>query len=274
MAAVAVDEGQVELWLLRPPGADTAGGTGPAPGAGPAGYHPAAEAELDHAERARAASFVRSADRARYVAAHIALRRLLGAYLGLPPRKVPLVRERCLTCGGPHGRPVVAAVDGTAPPPHFSLSHCAGLVLVAVASAPVGVDVEELPGEDRVALCAPTLHPAERAELERLPPSPSLPRREYFGRLWTRKEAYLKGIGAGLTRGLAADYLGDGDGDGGAGAPPRPPGWSVVDLPVGTGHTAAVALRSAIAPSTAVRRLPPGWLHNRDSPGLRREGIP
>jgi len=247
---MVVDEGQAELWLLRPPG----------PGGAP---HPAAVSELDRTERGRAASFVRPADRARYVSAHVALRRLLGAYLDLPPQQVPLVREKCPTCGGPHGRPGVA---GTPPPLHFSLSHCAGLVLVGVASAPVGVDVEELPGAERVELCAPTLHPAERRELESLP---SRSRRAFFGRLWTRKEAYLKGIGAGLTRGLAADYLGDG----GAGAPPGPPGWSVVDVPVGTGHTAAVALRSAIPPSAVVRRLPPGWLHNRDSPGLRREGI-
>ena len=29
-----------------------------------------------------------------------------------------------------------------------------------------------------------------------------------FARLWTRKEAYLKGVGSGVVHGLAAEYLG------------------------------------------------------------------
>ncbi|MGW1189195.1 4'-phosphopantetheinyl transferase superfamily protein [Streptomyces sp. NPDC002559] len=54
-----------------------------------------------------------------------------------------------------------------------------------------------------------------------------------FARLWARKEAYLKGLGTGFGRGIAAD---DVRGD--------LPGWCVTDLPAGPGH-AAVAAGSA-----------------------------
>jgi hypothetical protein len=67
---------------------------------------------LDEDERARGRGFVRERDRARYNGAHIALRRLLGAYLAVAPHEVALTREACVTCGGPHGRPRVAPGQG------------------------------------------------------------------------------------------------------------------------------------------------------------------
>ncbi|URN13561.1 4-phosphopantetheinyl transferase [Streptomyces radiopugnans] len=73
---------------------------------------------LSEEERARCAAFVREADRDRYRVAHTALRLELAAVLGTDPAAVPLTREPCPLCGGPHGRP---AVPGN--PVHFSLSH-------------------------------------------------------------------------------------------------------------------------------------------------------
>ncbi len=189
----------------------------------------AAPLVLDAEERRRTAEFRHEGNRECYVVAHVALRRLLGACLGRPPGEIELTRAPCPLCGGPHGRPVVA--DAAL---HFSLSHSDGLVLLAVAGVPVGVDVERLP-ELRVADgIVPRLHPAEAAELSVLPPGE---RRAAFGRLWTRKEAYLKGLGTGLARDLSADYVG-------AGVHPRrePPGWRIDDVEVPDGYTAAVAL--------------------------------
>ncbi|MDJ1134975.1 4'-phosphopantetheinyl transferase family protein [Streptomyces iconiensis] len=196
---------------------------------------------LDARERARASSFSRPGDAARYTAAHVALRRILGGYLALAPARVTFFREPCPGCGERHGRPAVAH---RGPPLHFSLSHSGERVLVAVASETVGVDVQRRPGPGTVEICARLLHPGERAELEAC----ELPaRRRAFGRIWARKEAFLKALGTGLRRDPAADYLGA--------DPERRPGpWSVRDIGCGPGHDAAVAFPATLAaPRTVVR---------------------
>jgi 4'-phosphopantetheinyl transferase len=108
-------------------------------------------------------------------------------------------------------------------------------VLVGVAEAPIGVDVEALATRELAEEVSSLLHPEERGEIVAAAPEM---RALVFTRLWARKEAYLKGIGIGVTGDLAADYVGS---DGRA---PGPAGWTVLDVPVGTGHRAAVALRS------------------------------
>ncbi|ATZ22481.1 hypothetical protein SLAV_02850 [Streptomyces lavendulae subsp. lavendulae] len=75
------------------------------------------------------------------MAAHLTLRRVLSAHRGVAPAELRFARRACPCCVGPHGRPVLAG-SGT---PHFSMSHTGGLVLIAVAGRPVGVDVERLP---------------------------------------------------------------------------------------------------------------------------------
>ncbi|WP_455360093.1 4'-phosphopantetheinyl transferase family protein [Streptomyces sp. SYSU K21746] len=229
----AVQERQVDLWLLRPPRADSAAALD--------------QSELDDAERNRAASFVRPADGLLYASAHIALRRLLGMYLDLAPRDITFVRQPCPGCGGPHGRPAVAVTD---PPLHFSLSHSRGLALVGIAATTVGVDLERLPGAETVEVCTEALHPDERAELAG---APREERRTMFARLWTRKEAYLKGLGTGLSRAPSRDYLG-------SNPRRRPAGWSITDIPCGPRHAGAVALAGDAPADTSVRRLPPDWL--------------
>jgi 4'-phosphopantetheinyl transferase len=183
---------------------------------------------LDEDERARHAAFVRPADRDRYAAAHIGLRRLLGAYLGLPPEAVVIGREPCPLCAELHGRP---AVHGSGL--HFSLSHSGDLVLFAFATTPVGADVEQLPEAGLAEELASALHPRESAELATLA-TPDRP--VAFGRCWARKEAYLKGTGAGLAGGTERTYVG-------TGVRPAPvEGWTVLDVPIDKGYAAAVAL--------------------------------
>ncbi|MFE7461208.1 4'-phosphopantetheinyl transferase family protein [Streptomyces sp. NPDC057554] len=184
---------------------------------------------LDPAELARAEEFRRPGDRATYMCAHVGLRRLLAAHLGIAPRAVSVARAPCPCCGEPHGRPVLP--DGRL---HFSLSHCEGLSLIAVAATPVGVDVEPVPPPQTVAEAADVLHPAESAELAALAPGPGA---AAFARVWTRKEAYLKGTGVGLGADPAAEYVGSGP------VPTDPAGWLLADVAVPAGHRAAVAVR-------------------------------
>lgn len=245
--ALTVQPGQLHIWVLPRPWTHT----DPAPL--PIG-------ELDHHEHQRAAGLTRTGDRVRYLSAHVALRRLLSAYTGVPPRALRLGRDRCPCCGGPHGRPVLLdAPRGPLPGrPEFSLSHSHQAAVVALARTTVGVDVQRVPSARAVRLCLPDLHPAEQAELAAVPG----PRRPAaFARLWTRKEAYLKGLGTGLRHDLAADYLG-------ARHEARPAGWSVADLPGPPGHAAAAAVRGTDHRVTVVRTLTADCLHAEDATEL------
>lgn len=197
---------------------------------------------LDERERERAAKFVRDVDRHSYLAAHIGLRHVLGRHLGLPPAQLAFRREVCPNCGALHGRPALADADAAV---QFSLSHGGDLVLVGLAATAVGVDVEEVPDPQVAADLTARLHPAEQREItEAQRPGAA------FARVWTRKEAYLKGIGTGLSRGLATDYLG------GTGLSPLPDGWSVLDVSVPAGYAGAAAVAGP-TPDTRVLELPP-----------------
>ncbi|GAA2491480.1 hypothetical protein GCM10010406_29470 [Streptomyces thermolineatus] len=190
---------------------------------------------LDDGERERAARFRREEDRTRYVASHIGLRRLLGAYLGTAPAAVAFVREPCPLCAAPHGRPAVAGQAEEASGLHFSLSHSGGFALVALAAAPVGADLEEVPRPDVADGLASQLHPREQQQLAALAPAD---RPAAFARCWTRKEAYLKGTGAGLGEAPSHTPVGAGP------CPEAVPGWLLADVPAPAGHAAAWALRT------------------------------
>ncbi|MFJ9175480.1 4'-phosphopantetheinyl transferase family protein [Streptomyces sp. NPDC102360] len=209
--------GSTRLWLVT-----TAPGSAP-PGDG--------VGVLDAEEARRAAAFRFERHRVRYIAAHLALRGILGERLGRAPSDVRFTRLACPGCGGPHGRPALADTPG----PHFSLSHSGDLALVALAPAPVGADVEELPSAEVAEELTAVLHPRERAELAALAGPEE--RRLAVARAWVRKEAYLKGLGTGLSRGTDRDYVGAL-----ADSPGAPDGWSLRDVPMPEGYTAAVAL--------------------------------
>ncbi|MER6443769.1 4'-phosphopantetheinyl transferase family protein [Streptomyces venezuelae] len=181
---------------------------------------------LDVRERAALDAIARPADRLRYAVAHLWLRELLGRRLGLPPERVVFRTEP-----GPRGAAGRPEVVDPAVPTHFSVSYADRLALVAVAPVPVGADVEALPSPAAAVTLSRALHAEERAETV----TSDRPDRS-FARIWTRKEAYLKGLGTGLRRSLRADYLGVR-----ALAPP-PAGWRVVDRAVDDRHHAAVAV--------------------------------
>ncbi len=173
-------------------------------------------------EQARAGRFVRSGDRATYVAAHAALRRLAGPRIGVDPAALRLGSEDCPLCGGPHGRPTLL----DQPPGHrteVSLSRTTDLAAVALSPAVVGVDVEVTTRDVDLDDLRVALHPRELPVADR---AAAL-------RLWVRKEAYLKGLGTGLGVDPAGvDLSAD------------PPGWQVIDVPAGPGVLCAVAVRS------------------------------
>lgn len=243
---------ELALWLLRSPSPDSAAAAR------------LAVSELDDAEVRRAELFVRPADRVQYLSAHIALRRILADATGHPPERLLLGPEP----GSPRPHRTMRPVLRHPPMPvHFSLSHSHGLILIGTAATAVGVDVQRTPTIEAVQVCGPALHPAEWRELLALPEAR---RPATFAQLWTRKEAYLKGLGTGLSRRPALDYLGVGtDAD----APPGPPGWIVRDVPAGPHHAAAAALAVPAEPHITLRTLPEACLYDGEA-GLPLSAAP
>ena len=234
-------------------------------------------AELTGTERDRRAAIVDLATRSQWGATRVQLRRLLGAYLDVPPAQVPLVQV-CARCGGPHGQlslagplrrgPMVAAhghtgtVTGTpAPPIGLSVSHAGPLALLAVAGGPVGVDVElasDDPAGDRLAV-AEQFTPAESAWVHGAGPADADTR---LLQIWTGKEAYLKATGEGVRRPLDSLTVQGGDRPvlvaSDAGDADR---WALVDLTpdLRTEHPAAVGTAAVVRGTTLrVRRWPAG----------------
>ena len=149
---------------------------------------------LDDEERRRATRFVRDVHRRRFIAAHGALRTILAGYLDARPTALAFVN-------GEHGKPALRDVTGR-PPVEFNLSHSDDLALVAVARAhPVGVDLERWSEVEHLELAERFFSPGERDALRALAHAPHLVEAGFFA-AWTRKEAYLKATGQGITRGL------------------------------------------------------------------------
>jgi 4'-phosphopantetheinyl transferase len=144
-------------------------------------------ASLSPDERARAARYRLPRDRARFEKRRRWLRQVLGACLGRPPAEVGFTY-------GAHGQPAVAGCAGF----HFSLSHAGGRVLCAVAAdRRIGADLAHVrPGAADDAVARALFAPGEIAGLRALPAGA---RAAAFHRCWTRKEAFVKARGEGLS---------------------------------------------------------------------------
>lgn len=145
---------------------------------------------LDSRERDKAARFRFDEDRDRFVAATGVLRTVLGSCLAEDPRRIAFRRGR-------FGKPALREEFGGGRV-RFNLSHSGGAALVAVAlDREVGVDVEFVrPLESLEELAATAFSPAERDALRRLPDEE---RRRAFFDCWTRKEAFVKAVGEGMS---------------------------------------------------------------------------
>ncbi|OYW67510.1 MAG: hypothetical protein B7Z40_06850 [Bosea sp. 12-68-7] len=120
-----------------------------------------------------------------------ALRRGMGARI--LARQLGLPREAIAIGHDGRGRPLVAHPRGSGL--HLSLATRGGVVAVALARRPVGVDVEAVDGSAPPPIGV--LHPDELAWLLAQPPES---RALAFARLWSAKEAYVKALGTGFAR--------------------------------------------------------------------------
>jgi 4'-phosphopantetheinyl transferase len=208
-------------------------------------------ASLSADERARADRFHFDRDRRRYIVARGRLRAIIGRYLDRAPGS--LMFEY-----GPQGKPRLALLSGQLPL-HFNVAHSHEIALYAITLAgEVGVDIEYTQRQvrDIDQIAARFFSSNEHAVYCTLP---ALDRRAAFLRCWTRKEAFIKAIGEGLSHPLdrfdvtlAADqpaailYI---DGE-----PVESNTWSLFHLEPAADYIGAVAIRGP------VERLV-GWVH-------------
>lgn len=151
-------------------------------------YPCAAEATVLSAdERRRAARLLLDDDRRRFVAAHLALRHVLGHALDREPAALSFA-------AGAHGKPRLLEARGL----EFNLSHSAHECLIGISDGrPIGVDVEiDQPVLDAAALARRHFTPGEYEQWER---AAAGRRSGVFLQGWTRKEACLKALGVGLS---------------------------------------------------------------------------
>src|ERR1700730_8486307 len=127
--------------------------------------------------------------RASFILNRAYLRGILASYLHIPPAEIPITT-------GPFGKPVVPGSEI-----RFNVSHSSGLFVCIVAvGKEVGIDIERVRSIPEIARMARRFFAP--AELEAWNRMPDEDRPFAFFRCWTRKEAFLKATGEGLSRAL------------------------------------------------------------------------
>ena len=182
-------------------------------------------------EHARAARFRFDRDRRRFVAARGRLRLLLSRYLDQVPESIAFAY-------GTQGKPSVPSLA-------FNVSHAGDLALYAFArSRRVGVDVEPVrPLDDADRIVDRFFSALETAAYRALPDAA---RAAAFVTCWTRKEAFIKALGEGLSHPLDAfDVTVRADEPARLLATRRETvaaaQWAMQAVPVGAGYAATVA---------------------------------
>lgn len=153
----------------------------------------ASEALLSDEECQRASRFVFDRDRRRFVVARARLRQLLAARRNVRPESVELVY-------GAHGKPSFARRVGD-PDLRFNVSHCEDIAVYAFArGCEIGIDVEMVRAiRDADDVAARFFSRRENEAYLALEPRD---RPLGFYNCWTRKEAFVKAVGDGLSHPL------------------------------------------------------------------------
>ena len=155
----------------------------------PSGTIARLSAYLASEEHERSARFRFERDRERFIVAHGVLRDLISRYLEVEPGQISYACNE-------FGKPDLSPKFGSRL--NFNLSHSAGIALIAItADADVGIDVERIRTRFEYADFARFFFSA--AENEYLMNLPRDHRTEAFFSCWTKKEAYLKACGKGLS---------------------------------------------------------------------------
>lgn len=191
---------------------------------------------LSDDELGRADDFVAESARIQYVTARAILRILLSRYLGVDPSLIFFQYNS-------FGKPSLTCSTLV----QFNISHSGTKLLVALCNKKsIGVDIECIGREMIFSSIESLMSNRERSQFGEFP---DYERREAFFRWWTRKEAYVKARGTGLSTSLdsfevdlqqvSTNVLLSDRND-----PLAPLFWSVYALDVEHGYVAALAIQS------------------------------
>ncbi len=194
---------------------------------------------LSNEEHQRAERYLFARHRASFIASRAQTRMILARYTGLQPEQIQLRYND-------YGKPLLG-FPSIPENLHFNVSHSHDLGLVAVSyGREVGVDIEKVrPDIDYTHISRQFFSPGEIDRLLNLPLEEQV---EAFYNIWTRKEAFIKGRGTGLSTPLdqfEVSLAGD--------APTRllqaskeiegACEWTLCELKPGTGYVANLAVR-------------------------------
>ena len=194
---------------------------------------------LSEEELKRTETYRFDRDRKDFTVARGLLRVILGRYLDVEPAELQF-------CHNVYGKPRLATRCG-GDTLRFNLSRSHALSLIAVARCrEVGVDVERIRSDVAFSLISDQLFsPGEAAAIRTLMPSM---RRAAFFACWTRKEAYIKATGKGLS--IPLDRFGVSVAPGEPAAllttdwdPSEASMWSLRDVDPGAGYAGALAVQ-------------------------------
>ena len=193
---------------------------------------------VDECERAERFHFKR--DRDHFMAARGCLRNILGLYLGTAP-------DRLQFHYSPYGKPYLVN-ELNKEEIRFNVSHAHGLGLIAVTKCQeIGVDIEYMRDDLADEQIARRFFSA--SEVNTLLALPKSQRKKAFFTCWTRKEAYIKGKGEGLSLPLDQFDVSLIPGEAAALLSTRPDPqeaarWTLSGLAPGSGYVAAVAVQA------------------------------
>ena len=126
-----------------------------------------------------------------FVFSRVMLRSVLAQYVEICPSQLILSKHE-------YGKPFMEQ----RPDVHFNMSHTDGNVAIAVCdSCAVGIDIEQVKrtAPELKAIANRFFHPDECAVLDPLMDDAYV---DGFYRIWTQKEAFVKGLGRGIAFGL------------------------------------------------------------------------
>ncbi|SEB09002.1 4'-phosphopantetheinyl transferase family protein [Pedobacter hartonius] len=146
------------------------------------------EGVLTPEEKAQAARYHQKKDMLQFIVTRAALRFLLAEVISCRPEEVNII-----TAAG-HHKPQLSGKTGI----YFNISHSNQRAVIAIGTGEIGIDLEYVqPDFEYLSVAEFAFSAMESDSLLRH----ENPLKEFF-RLWTRKEAFLKGLGTGLINDL------------------------------------------------------------------------
>ncbi len=129
-------------------------------------------------------------DRNRFIVSHGVLRHLLGTYLGQNPRDIRFGSTA-------NNKPILAA-DPDQESVTFNMSHSGDIGLYAIGQGrDLGIDIEQIRDDIQVELLINRFF--TKSEIHSLKAIPINKRPKLFFQYWTRKEAFVKSTGEGVS---------------------------------------------------------------------------